>query len=226
MLRAVALSDGKMINVFRRASLSRTQGHGTYNALQRAGMLCKELSREAVPEPGIRKKKSEHGYTVQSKIKFTMPFQRFWYTFVEPFGKEIEKGLYDNFFEELRLNFDRYVSFTFEELSNDLIKELFKQKDPVSEKGNYWDRYNEFDLLARTEANRLIIGECKWKGHKVCKSLVSKLKSKCEKSGLQPDYYALFSKSGFSKELKNSRDPSILCFDLHDFEKAVTAESY
>jgi len=226
MLRAVAVSDGKTINVFRRASLSRSLGHGTYHALQQAGVLYKELSRETAPSPLLHKKRSERRYSIQSKIKFIFPFQRFWYTFIEPFGKEIEAGHYENFYQEFRLNFDRYVSFTFEELSNALIKEIFERDDPVSEKGNYWDRHNEFDLLARTKARRLIVGECKWKGHKICKSLVSKLKSKCEKSGLDPDYLALFSKSGFSKELKNSKDPSILCYDLKDFEKAVMAKQY
>jgi len=223
MLRAVAVSDGKTINVLRRAALSRTEGHGTYNALKRAGMLHKEHSRESPPQPrpGQKKKREERGYTIQSKIKFTHPFYRFWYTFVEPHAKEIEAGSYEKFYENLDAFLDRFVSFTFEDLSNALIKRTFDARDPVSEKGNYWDRHNEFDLLARTENNRMIIGECKWKGHKVCKSLVSKLKSKCERSGLKPDYYALFSKSGFSKELKSSNDPSLLCFDLHDFEKLL-----
>ena len=224
MLRAVAVSDGKTINVLRRASLSRTQGHGTYHALRQAGMLHKERSRETpIPlKPGMKRKKEERGYTIQSKIKFTHPFYRFWYTFVEPRAKEIEAGEFDGFFKDLEESFDRYVSFTFEDLSNALIKHTFDRKDPVSEKGTYWDRHNEFDLLAKTENDRMIIGECKWKGHKVCKSLVSKLKSKCERSGLKPDYYALFSRSGFSNELKSSNDPTILCFDLDDFEKLIS----
>ncbi len=223
MLRAVAVSDGKTINVLRRASLSRTQGYGTYNALRQAGMLHKEQSRESLPtpKPGQKRKKEERGYTIQSKIKFTNPFYRFWYTFVEPHAEEIEIGSYEKFYENLDASLDRFVSFTFEDLSNALIKQTFDANDPVSEKGNYWDRHNEFDLLAKTENNRVIIGECKWKGHKVCKSLVSKLKSKCERSGLKPDFYALFSKSGFSKELKSSNDPSLLCFDLNDFEKLL-----
>ena len=224
MLRAVAVSDGKTINVFRRARLARTEGITTYQSLRQIGMLHKEISRETPPItlPGHKKRKEERGYTVQAKIKFTHPFYRFWYTFVEPHAKEIERGEFDQFYESLETSFDRYVSFTFEDLSNALIKQTFASKDPVSEKGTYWNRHNEFDLLARTETNRIIIGECKWKGHKVCKSLVSKLKSKCEKSGLSPDYFALFSKSGFSKELKNSNDPTLLCFDLSDFERLIS----
>jgi hypothetical protein len=223
MLRAVATSDGKTINVLRRASLSRAQGHGTYQALKSVGVLHKEHSRETPPRPGPngRKKKEERRYTVQAKIKFTHPFHRFWYTFVVPHAKEIEAGEYTKFFEALDTTLDRFVSFTFEELSNALIRHTFDARDPVTEEGNYWDRHNEFDLLARTANDRLIIGECKWKGHKVCKSLVSKLKYKCERSGLAPDYYALFSRSGFSNVIKSSDDPTILCFELDDFEKLL-----
>jgi hypothetical protein len=228
MLCAVAVSDGKMINVFRRARLSRTKGIATYQLLSQIGLLEKELSRETprVVKPGQKKRKEERRYKIQAKIKFTHPFFRFWYTFVEPYAKEIEAKEYEPFFEMLESSFDRYVSFTFEELSNALIKHTFEKRDPVSEKGTYWDRHNEFDLLAKTENNRIIIGECKWKRSKVCKSLVSKLKSKCEKSGLSPDYFALFSKSGFSNELKNSNDPSLLCFDLKDFEKLLRITQY
>ena len=224
MLRAVAVSDGKTINVLRRAALSRTQGHGTYHALRQIGVLHKERSRETpppAPRPGMKRKKEDRRYTIQSKIKFTHPFYRFWYTFVEPHAGEIEEGNFDPFFEDLDDTLDRFVSFTFEDLSNALIKEAFDRQDPVSEKGTYWDRHNEFDLLARTANDRLIIGECKWKGHKVCKSLVSKLKYKCERSGLAPDYYALFSRSGFSNVIKSSDDPTILCFELDDFEKLL-----
>ncbi|WP_457593536.1 DUF234 domain-containing protein [Hydrogenimonas sp.] len=223
MLRAVAASDGKVINVFRRAGLGRSEGYSTYDALYRIGMLYKEESRESLAPaaPGTKKRKEERGYTVQPKIKFTSPFYRFWYTFVEPHGSEIEKGNFEPFFESLEDSFDRYVSFTFEDLSNALIKRTFETMDPVFEEGNYWDRHNEFDLMARTRADRMIVGECKWKGHKICKSLVSKLKSKCERSGLKPDYLALFSKSGFSNELKSSNDPQLLCFDLDDFERLL-----
>ncbi|WP_353662909.1 DUF234 domain-containing protein [Hydrogenimonas sp. SS33] len=222
MLRAVAVSDGKTINVLRRAGMPRHRGHGTYDTLRRAGILHKEASREERPErPKQQRKREERRYTVQDKIKFSVPFHRFWYTFVDPHAEEIEAGRFEPFFAELEERLDRFVSYTFEELSNALIKAAFAGRDPVEEQGNYWDRHNEFDLLARTANRRMIVGECKWKGHKVCKSLVSKLKSKCERSGLEPDYYALFSRSGFSKELQSSNDPSLLCFDLDDFEKML-----
>ena len=225
MLRAVATSDGKNINVLRRAALSRSQGFGTYDALRRIGMLHKEASRETLPQPDPKgrqkRKKEERGYTVQAKIRFVHPFHRFWYTFVEPHAEAIAKGEYEPFFKDLAEGFDRFVSYTFEELSNAFIQEHFRSKDPVDEKGNYWDRHNEFDLLAITRTRRTIVGECKWKSHKICKSQLSKLKAKCEKSGIEADFIALFSRSGFSKELQNSNDPTLLCFDLNDFEKML-----
>jgi len=228
MLCAVAASDGKTINVFKRARLSRSKGIATYQILSQIGVLKKQLSREAPPItlPGQKIKKQQRRYIIQAKIEFIYPIYRFWYTFVEPHFKEIERGEFDLFFESLQTSFDKYVSFTFEELSNALIKQTFEKIDPVYEKGAYWDRHNEFDLLAKTKNNCMIVGECKWKRSKVCKSLVSKLKLKCKKSGLTPDYIALFSKSGFSKELKSFNDPTLLCFELKDFEKLLRISPY
>jgi AAA+ ATPase superfamily predicted ATPase len=220
LLRAVADSDGKTINVLRRASLSRSGGHQMLHALESIGLLYKEASREALPSKRHRKKE-ERGYTIQAKIKFVHPFYRFWYTFVAPHAREIERGNFHPFYEQLDAELDRYVSFTFEELANALIAREFAEKDPLKEQGTYWDRHNEFDLLARTDGGSTIVGECKWKGHKICKSLVSKLRSKCERSGLSPDYYALFSRNGFSKELENIQDCSLLRFDLEDFERLL-----
>ncbi len=222
MLRAVAASDGKLINIFKRAGCGRGEGYATLEELQRIGMLYRENSREILPDTKRKKrKKVDRGYTVWPKIKFTHPFFRFWYTFVYPHASEIERGDFSTFFESFDRDFDRHVSFIFEDLSNALIKQRFESVDPVFEKGNYWDRHNEFDLMAKTAANRIIVGECKWKGRKVCKSLVSKLKQKCERSGLKPDYFALFSKSGFSKELESLKDPQLLFFDLEDFERLL-----
>lgn len=223
MLYAVAMSDGKTINVFKRARLSRAKGIAAYQILNQTGVLEKQISQEPplIIPSRQKKKKLQRRYTTEAKIEFTYPIYRFWYTFVEPHLKEIEQENYDLFFKSLQTSFDRYVSFTFEELSNALIKQIFEKRDPVLKKGAYWDTYNEFDLFAKTKNNRIIIGECKWKRSKVCKSIVSKLKSKCEKSGLTPDYFAIFSKSGFSKELKNLNDPTLLCFELKDFEKLL-----
>ena len=64
----------------------------------------------------------------------------------------------------------------------------------------------------------MIAGECKWKNQRISKNILNKLEKKCEVGNLKVDYYALFSKSGFSNELLRNRPDNLLLFDSNDFE--------
>lgn len=220
LLLALAHSDGKPINIFRRAAYSREKGMALLLQLQQAGILKQEASREA-PFTGPKRKKSQRRYRIQPKIYFTDPFHRFWFTFVVPNLATLRKGGTQPFWNDFDRRFDAYVSQFFELLSNRLLAAHFRTDDPLIEHGHYWDSRNEFDLLAVTRHGRLIIGECKWKRQRVCKNQIGKLVAKCRQSSLHPNYLALFSKSGFSNELLKNRNGNVLCFTLEDFEKQV-----
>jgi len=224
LLRAVADSDGKTINILRKAAAPRAAGRTGLDALERCGLLEKERSREPEPllPPGYRLKKEARRYRIQDKYRFAMPFYRFWFTYIDRYEAEIERGRFDAPLQAMAETLERYVSRTFEALALALIRERFQSVDPIEQNGTYWDRHNEFDLLARTRQEKTIVGECKWKGHKICRSMVGKIRSKCLKSGIEPDFIALFSRSGFSNELRDDRDPTLLRFDLADFEKALS----
>ncbi len=47
---------------------------------------------------------------------------------------------------------------------------MFLSIDPIISRGSYWDRKSEFDLFCHTESGKIIVGECKFKGKKVCKN--------------------------------------------------------
>ncbi|MCK4441964.1 MAG: hypothetical protein KAU90_08145, partial [Sulfurovaceae bacterium] len=79
----------------------------------------------------------------------------------------------------------------------------------------------EFDILATTEDNKVILGECKYKNRRVCKSELSKLKQKAEVSSIKVDTYALFSKNGFSNELIHNNNKDLILFELKDFKKLL-----
>jgi hypothetical protein len=52
----------------------------------------------------------------------------------------------------------------------------------------------------------------------VSKNTLNKLKKVGIKAGIRADYFALFSKNGFSKELENSKDKNLLLYDLESFK--------
>jgi len=69
-----------------------------------------------------------------------------------------------------------------------------------------------------SKSKKIILAECKYKERKICKNELTKLQQKAQYSGIKVDVYALFSKSGFSKELLSMKSDNLLLFELNDLE--------
>ena len=100
-----------------------------------------------------------------------------------------------------------------------MLEDIFKNSDPIVSKGSLWGRKGEFDLLCYTKSGKIIVGECKFKARKVCKNELNKLQEKAQNSNLQADIFALFSKSGFSNELRVIKDKNLILLDLEEFKR-------
>ena len=218
LLIAIARGDGRISNVFRKAKVGDSLGWRILNELIELGIVELEVSREAPLKkyPNQKLEKSLRGYKIESKIRFKTPFYRFWFGFVKPYTKELSSKQSQRFFENFEQHFSRLNSLVFEQLSNELLHLYYKNSLLVS--GSYWDRYSEFDILATTKDGQKILGECKYKNKKVCKSELSKLKQKAEISNISVDIYVLFSKNGFSNELIQHQEKGLLLFELNDFK--------
>ena len=221
LLIAVARGDGKLLNVFRRARISEVLGGELISELVEKGILYLEESRESPLKAYPKQKIKKHlrSYRIQPKARFSVPFYRFWFGFVEPYMDSIEKGNTHAFLDNFNQHRDRCASLVFEQLSNDLLAHYFSRRDPFVSGGSFWDRYSEFDILCTTESGKVILGECKFTGRKVCKNELNKLKEKAANSGISVDIYALFSKNGFSNELKQMEGEKLLLFESDDFRQ-------
>ena len=223
LLIAVARGDGKLLNVFKRARISEAAGGDLLSELVDLGIVQLEASRENPLKEYPKQKIKKHlrSYRIQSKARFRLPFLRFWFGFVEPYRRGIEQGKTQAFFENYKHHCDRCISLSFEQLSNELLEVYFAEKDPLLSKGSFWDRHSEFDLYAISRSKKVILGECKYKGRKICKNELNKLKEKALQSGIPVDTYVLFSKNGFSNELKHSKEENLLLFELEDFKRLL-----
>ena len=221
LLFRIAVGDRKSHSIYKN-DISQPRGRELYKLLFEQNIINKEYSRETpLPKiPGRFLKKELRRYRIEDKIRFNENFSRFWFTFVLPFEEEIAGGEYSNVLLFLDRELDKYISFTFETLSNMLIAEDFKQ-EIITETGSYWDKDIELDLLAKTTSGKIIAGECKWKNQRISKNILNKLQKKCEHAHLKVGYYALFSKSGFSNELLKSRENNILLYDIRAFERLL-----
>ena len=223
LLFRIAIGNRKIYSIYK-DDISQFHGSYLYQILFSQGVIFKEISRE---KPLVAPVKKEfRRYRVEDKIWFSKGFYRFWFTFIAPHKEEIEAGEFKNVLEKISIWLDKYISLTFEILSNALIKHHFE----IVESGSYWDKHIELDVLAKTADGKTIVGEAKWKNHKVSKNTLNKLQKKCELAGLKVDYFALFSKSGFSNELLKNRDKvslgykNILLYDINSFEELISAK--
>lgn len=209
-----------MLNIYKRARLNETIGNKIIEQLTKLDILSIEKSREAPlkEHPKQKIKKNLRTYRIQSKARFKSPFLRFWFGYVEPYNDALSQGKSEAFIKNYRLHHDRSLSLSFEQLSNELLALYFQDSDPLISKGSLWDRHSEFDIVAVTKSGKKVVGECKYKGRKVCKNELNKLKDKAIHSGIQVDIYALFSKNGFSNELMQSNEKNLLLFELEDFK--------
>ncbi len=220
LLRAVASGDGKLYSALHKARISETIGETLVEELCDADVLYREESREAPLKryPKQKIKKSLRHYRIQDKLRFRKPFLRFWFGFVEPFRTELLSGEYDGFVAHYLERKERLNALVFEQLSDAFLGNYFASSDPLVVRGSYWDKENEFDILAVSESGKVIVGECKYKDRKVCKNELNKLQAKALRSGIKADVYALFSKVGFSNELLGMKSEQLLLFDLGDLK--------
>jgi len=223
VLVAVARGDGKLYSVIRKAKLSESAGERIVDELISLDILKVEYSRESPlrTHPKHKLPKVQRAYRIQDKLRFTKPFMRFWFGFVTYFRKELVLGGGEKFLENFEQHYERLRSLVYEQLCDDLLLKHYENIEPIISSGSYWNVYSEFDILAVTKSKKTILGECKYKDRTVCKNELTKLKQKAAESGMKIDVYALFSKSGFSKELLGMQSDSLLLFDLNDLKVLI-----
>lgn len=169
---------------------------------------------------GQKLKREIRRYKIQNKVQFSKGFYRFWFSFCADNAllKSPKLGARQKILEFIKQNLERFYSFGFEQACAKLLaKTLNIEPNTIS---SYWQKGVEIDIFVNARS-KLIVGEVKYKEHKICKSLLTKLQFKCEQCGLKPDYYALFSLSGFSSELITNKGQNVWLFSLNDFEAVL-----
>ena len=221
LLYAIAVGDRRQGSAFRRAHIGKERGAEAFEFLRTSGYLTLERSREMPLErahPKQRFKKEIEHHKISHKYRFTSPFLRFWFAFVEPFSKSIREGNLLPFMNHFHEQFNAFVGFTFEELCDLYIREILAPQfqSDLLDSGSYWNREVEIDLFIETMEGETWVGECKWTNHKVNKKEFHKLEEKCTKLSITPDKILLFTKRGFSNELRDMKDKRLYRFCAED----------
>ncbi|MEA2098542.1 MAG: DUF234 domain-containing protein [Campylobacterota bacterium] len=213
ILTGVAQGDGKPHTAFKRANVTKEVGENALDEIIDTGIIKLEKSKKIFTSWA----ESE---AISNKLYFTTPFLRFWFAFVSP----IFKGIRDGDFKEIRDKFtnreNEFVQLTFTQLAHEVLKLSFVD-DPILEISTYWDNNVDIDIYAKTKSGKIIAGTTKYTNAKIKKSELNRLKESCEKTGMKADIFVLFSKKGFSSELKSLKGENLKLFTVKNFKKLV-----
>jgi len=153
---------------------------------------------------------------------------RFWYRFVRKEASLIKRSGEDVFEENVRPFISDFLGPIFEDVCKEYLWRLNVRKELpflFSNIGKWWGgnpitrTETEIDIIAASTVKRdLIVGECKWKNKETGTDVFTLLK---EKAALFPDrdiHYYIFSRSGFTSELKKEakRNERLTLVDLDD----------
>jgi AAA+ ATPase superfamily predicted ATPase len=158
-----------------------------------------DIIEKEVPVTEYNPQKSKKGlYFIKDN------FIRFWFNFVFPYQSYLEQNKFEFVERKISSDFIYHISNVFENLSRNLIYNL-ELPFPAIKCGRWWNKNEEIDVVALSNADDILFGECKWSNKHVGLSVLKKLqeKSKLVKWGSKNrnEYFCLFSKSGFSDDL-------------------------
>jgi len=213
VLTAAALGDGRTHSSFKRARISGSQGFPALNDMAERGLIALETSALRPPDRMAEERVSE-------KVYFKRPFYQFWFGFISPLFQGIQEGDYKEVKERFVNRQSDLSSVVFEKLSLELLKKSYKD-DTMVKMGSYWDKETSIDIIARTKSGKIIAGSCKYSSAKMKKNELLQLQEKCAKAEIDVDLFVLFSKSGFSNELKASKSETLRLFSLKNFKALV-----
>lgn len=214
----LARGDRKISNVFKR--VPRAILPRVLRLLTEKNIIFVEKTREIRPKnaKNHKLKKSLRRHRIQDKLQFCDNFSRFWFRFCEPNLTSLQNGRVCDVLNSLHSELERYFCLPFELACADFLSVKFgiNRREITS----FWNKDAEIDIFVQND-DFTIVGEVKYKAKKVCKDVLNSLIFKCEKIGLKPDFYVLFSKNGFSSELKSLKNDKILLFELENFKELL-----
>ncbi len=210
ILSALALGDGREHSAFKRVKVGRNEGEKSIDFLISQDMLVIEKSKE---------KPVDKDEEISDKFLFVKPFMRFWFACISPYYKSIKKGDYKEFHQQWTNLKGEFSNHILERLVLELVKKNLDDK--VYSIGSYWDKSVTIDILAKTSSKSMIAGSCKYSKSKAGKNELSNLKESCKKAKLDIDVFVIFSKNGFSNELKKEKGSNLKLFSMKNIKSLI-----
>jgi len=196
ILKAIALSKNKISEIVNETALPKSILHKYLFILEDLHIIQKE-----VPVTEKNPLKSRKGiYKLQDQ------FFKFWFRYILPNKGNIEEGRTDFVLNEIKKDFNSLVAENYERTAKETIRNYERIFFPITKIGRWWDKNEEIDIVALNEGEKKILfGEVKWRNKPIGTNIYEDLKRKTYKVEWNRDkrkeYFCLFSKSGFTKNM-------------------------
>lgn len=160
-------------------------------------------------ETPITEKNSERSKKVLYKIKDN--YINFWFKYIYPNRVFIEMDKSSELVKQVLSKVtEEHISYVYEDIAKEYVLAYWDSINNITYQkvGKWWDKHNEIDLIALNDTKkRILFGECKYRrssvGMKEYMDLVKKSSLVKWNNEDRIEEFALFSKSGFTDELKN-----------------------
>lgn len=197
ILKAIALNKTKISEIVNETGLEKSILHKYLYVLEDLQIIQKE-----VPVTERNPLKSRKGiYKLQDQ------FFKFWFRYILPNKSRIEEGRVDSVLENIMADFNILVAENYEKVAHEIVLGNEKKFFAINKIGRWWDRNEEIDIVALNEKeDKILLGEVKWSNKPVGIDIYVDLKRKAKLvqwgSPDRKHYFCLFSKSGFTKEMR------------------------
>lgn len=135
-------------------------------------------------------------------------FIAFWFKFIYPNRGMLESGQVRYVEDKIKRNFvDNHVSYVYEDVCREDIWNLLSDCISFNRVGRWWGAKDvEIDIVAYDSCGKdIVFGECKYstqkKGIKILKELQEKANAVNWNKDSRTEYFAIYSKSGFTNDL-------------------------
>jgi len=189
ILETIARGEHKLGNIARRLNKNVQNITSFISKLIELDIIYKD-----VPITEVNPQKSKKGlYFIKDN------FFRFWFTYCLPYKSQLEMDNTQFVLKKIKESFLNHISKTYEDICVDYVL----NHEEVLKCGRWWNKNEEIDIVCVAE-DSLIVGECKFSNKKVGIDILEQLKEKCKHIELKLPIskYILFSKSGFTEDLK------------------------
>lgn len=155
-------------------------------------------------------------------------FFNFWFRFVFRNKSLLEENRINDVMSQIKEAVPAMLSKNYEKVSSEILLNAVLNKDVPLEfekYGRWWDKNEEIDLIAlNSKTNEILFGEVKWSNKPVGIDIYRELKEKSQVvdwgGGNRKEYFALFSKSGFTPEMEHiAKNENIFLFHKDTFAK-------